>query len=233
MAKKKSSQFIIPASYFASSVVEEKLDAPESQIQKSKELVHEVKEDDISYTPIKKEEKPISQIETKEIQKPESLNIDLNKRRRRSSLTLSSIERNKNEKQKSTEKVIGNLVNLPKDPFTEENFFKIWNTYINELHDKGEKIFASILKADKPKIKNNFICVSYPNKMMKAELLKVKPKVLKFLRKELNNYSLDFKIDINEENTKVFAYTPQEKFEFLKNKNDAISTLKKTFNLEL
>ena len=49
----------------------------------------------------------------------------------------------------------------------------------------------------------------------------------------LNNYSLDFEIHVNETSTKRFAYTPQEKYELLKEKNEAISLLRKTFNLEL
>ena len=101
------------------------------------------------------------------------------------------------------------------------------------MHQKGEKIFASILKTNTPKIKKNTIFVTYPNKMMKAELLKVKPKALKYLRKELNNYSIDFNITVNEESAKKFAYTPQEKYELLKEKNKEIALLKKTFNLEL
>ncbi|MCK5638160.1 MAG: hypothetical protein KAH67_05570 [Flavobacteriaceae bacterium] len=232
MAKKKSSRFIIPASYFTSLVVGEKLDAPPTIIEKSKELVSEVKEDNASYPSNKSEEKHSIRIEEKEILKPQPLNIDLNKRRG-SALSLSSIERNKKEKEKSKPRIVDNLDNLPKDPFTEESFLKVWNSYINELHNKGEKIFASILKADIPKIKNNFICVTYPNEMMKAELLKVKPKALNYLRKELNNYSIDFKVSVNEENAKKFAYTPQEKYDLLKEKNEAISKLRRTFNLEL
>ena len=69
--------------------------------------------------------------------------------------------------------------------------------------------------------------------MMKVELLKVKPKVLRHLRQALNNYSLDFEIHIKEDTSKRFAYTPQEKYELLKEKNEAISLLRKTFNLEL
>ena len=68
---------------------------------------------------------------------------------------------------------------------------------------------------------------------MKTELNKVKSKALKYLRQKLNNYDIDFKIIVNEEIEKNFAYTPQEKYEFLKEKNKAISTLRKTFNLEL
>ena len=68
---------------------------------------------------------------------------------------------------------------------------------------------------------------------MKVELLKVRPKVLRHIRKQLNNYEVDFEISVNEDTTKRFAYTPQEKYELLKEKNKAISLLRKKFNLEL
>jgi DNA polymerase-3 subunit gamma/tau len=68
---------------------------------------------------------------------------------------------------------------------------------------------------------------------MKVELLKVRPKVLRHIREKLNNYEVDFEITVNEDNTKRFAYTPQEKYELLKDKNKALALLRKKFNLEL
>ena len=125
------------------------------------------------------------------------------------------------------------IKDLPKDPFTETTFLEVWNTYVNDLHLKGEKILASILKADSPKLKGHMIHLAYPNEMMKVELLKVRPKVLRYLRETLNNYEIDFQITVNEDNTKRFAYTPQEKYELLREKNEALALLRKKFNLDL
>ena len=231
MAKKKSSRFIIPASHFASIIVEEKLDAHIKTA--SPQVLHEERKEYTSKKIVGKEKLKNIHLNQFEIVKPNTQNLD--KTRRRSALSLSSLKRNKieEEKLKNKQRVVENLDDLPKDPFTEETFLKIWNSYIHDLHQNGEKIFASILKTDTPKIKNDTIFVTYPNKMMKAELLKVKPKALKYLRQELNNYSIDFDITVNEETAKKFAYTPQEKYELLKEKNEALALLKKTFNLEL
>jgi len=240
MAKKKSNRFIIPAAHFSGIIVEEKLDIPEnSLIGSGNEMVNisQLNETSENYGTGKKTDikqtKP-ENLEEKEIVKPERLNLK-NNLPRKSALSLSSLKRNKKEveKQKNKQKEIKEGINLPKDPFTEETFLKIWEEYIESLHGNGEKIFASILKADTPKLKKNLICVVYPNEMMKAELIKVKSKALKYLREKLNNYSIDFQITVNEENTKRFAYTPEEKYELLKEKNKAISVLRKTFNLEL
>ena len=236
MAKKKSKRFIIPASHFiaATSTLEEKLDIPLEELQES--ISSTINEESSEYD----EDKSVQNIQKstilpkKEITKPPILNLSKSSRRN-SALSLASLKRNKleEEKLKNKQNVVGNSEDLPKDPFTEETFLKIWVKYIEDLHQKGEKIFASILKADLPTIKSNLICVTYPNEMMKAELLKVKSKALNHLRQKLNNYSIDFKITVNEENTKKFAYTPQEKYDLLKEKNKAISLLRKTFNLEL
>jgi DNA polymerase-3 subunit gamma/tau len=240
MAKKKSKRFIIPASHFAAILVEEKLDVPINSILETREEKNEdslVHEKEISYSKTDKVDqtpKIPESIPKKEIEKPEQFNL-INSPRRKSALSLSSLKRNKLEEEirKNKQKIVQDENELPKDPFTEETFLNIWNEYVSFLHDNGEKIFASILKADTPKIKKNLIYLVYPNEMMKAELIKVKPKALKHLREKLNNYSIDFEITVNEENTKRFAYTPEEKYELLKEKNKAIVTLRKTFNLEL
>ena len=122
---------------------------------------------------------------------------------------------------------------MPKDTFTEPQLVELWNTYIKNLNKKGEKIVASIMNADIPKVKGFIIELTFPNSMMKAELLKIRPKLLKYFREKLNNYSIDFDIKVNEESEKKFAYTPQEKYNKLLEKNKALAKLKNTFKLDL
>ena len=155
--------------------------------------------------------------------------------RRKSALSLSSLKRNKQEEEEKKKALAAKQeqINLPEDAFDQKRFDLIWKDYIDELHQKGEKILASILSADHPKILDQMIHVTYPNQLMKKELLKVRPVVLKQLRQKLNNYKVDFKIEVKEENVKRFAYTPQEKYELLREKNKDLSLLRKTFNLEL
>lgn len=185
-----------------------------------------------------KKEKPVAekQKERDAVQiKPVALEKPGSKGRRKSALSLSSLRRNKQEAEEIRQKKAreNKTENLPQDPFTEEAFQKVWQDYIDGLIKGGEKILASILMADKPVLKDQMILVTYPNQLMKKELLRVRPKVLKHIRSALNNYSVDFEIEVKEENQKRFAYTPQEKYELLKEKNSEISFLRKTFNLEL
>lgn len=233
MAKKKSKRFIVPSFHFLTTVPVEKpveikvvqnRPAPVSQ-----PVVKAALEVETKLNTLEK-----SKLESKVLEKPKPLKLP-NVARKKSALSLSSLKRDKEEEERFRNKKesVKDRKDLPNDPFTQETFVQVWTAYVEGLHGKGEKILASILKADAPGLKGNHIQLTYPNEMMKMELLKVKPKVLRHLRKALNNYSLDFEIHVNESNTKRFAYTPQEKYELLKEKNEAISLLRKTFNLEL
>ena len=68
---------------------------------------------------------------------------------------------------------------------------------------------------------------------MKEQLKQEKIKVLKYIRKTLNNYSIQLKIIVNEKEEKKFAYTPVEKYNKLIEKNPLLRELKDTFQLEL
>jgi DNA polymerase-3 subunit gamma/tau len=233
MAKKKSNRFIVPSFHFLTTVPTPK--PPEKKIIQerpapiSQPVVKAALEVETRLNTLEK-----SKPDPKVVEKPKPLKLP-NTARKKSALSLSSLKRDKEEEERLRNKkqTFQDRKDLPNDPFTQETFVRVWTDYIEGLHGKGEKILASILKADAPALKGNHIQLTYPNEMMKMELLKVKPKVLRHLRKALNNYSLDFEIHVNEINTKRFAYTPQEKYELLKEKNAAISFLRKTFNLEL
>lgn len=109
----------------------------------------------------------------------------------------------------------------------------LWQTYINELNKKGEKLLASMLNSNIPEVHINTLTFTLPNSRMESSLLKSKPRVLAYLREKLQNYKIDFKIIINEEFEKKFAYTPKEKYEVLLEKNPLIAALKKTFDLDV
>lgn len=238
--KKKAERFIIPANYFSSFEVAEKLDVQRhdsadvnNPIQKNR--TSEAKENPLE-NELHQKEKEVPPIEKAEIVNPVLTNI---KRPKRTSLlSLNSIEKKKAEealiaeKRKERERLL-QTQDLPKDPFTQEAFLVVWKEYIEFLHHTGEKIFASILNADQPQIKHQMIHVTYSNNLMKVELEKVKPKALQFIREKLNNYQIDFVVHVNEEETNKIAYTNQEKFELLKQKNESISYLRKVFKLDL
>lgn len=129
--------------------------------------------------------------------------------------------------------VVIDVENLPQEPFTEEEFIDTWNDYIAQLHKKGEKIMASILEMGEPKLSDTTIQLEFPNETLKVELERAQHPLMEFLRKSLKNYSLKLEITVNEEVSKKYAFTTQEKYEKLKEKNPNIEVLRKTFGLDI
>jgi DNA polymerase-3 subunit gamma/tau len=68
---------------------------------------------------------------------------------------------------------------------------------------------------------------------MKKEVEREQMELLTYLREKLNNYHIALKITVNEEVAKQYAFTPEEKYQKLCEKNPALELLRKTFDLEL
>jgi DNA polymerase-3 subunit gamma/tau len=163
-----------------------------------------------------------------EITKPPILQ---NLKRRNNSLSLKSIHQKKEQQKKPIEI---NYENYPKDSFSDKDLEKTWSNYQKLQIKKGEKSMASILATSQPELLENFnIHFMLPNKLMEDQLKLGKPKLLKFLRESLNNYSITINVTVSETVEKKFAYTPQEKYNKLKEKNPHIKILKDTFQLDL
>ena len=213
--KKKSDNYIIPATFFTSFYPTIKKDIKE-------EKSVPVKKEDFKDS-IKKANSNI-----KEFTKPPVLQ---NLKRRNNSLSLKSIHEKKEYKKSSTEI---NYENHPKDSFTENDLQKKWNDYQKLQMKIGEKSMASILAASQPQLAENFkVYFTLPNKLMEDQLKLGKPKLLKFLRESLNNFSITIDVTVSETIEKKFAYTPQEKYNKLNEKNPLLKKLKDTFQLDL
>ena len=109
----------------------------------------------------------------------------------------------------------------------------LWTQYAQQLIKRGDKSLASILMASKPTLIDFHIHYSLPNQLMADQLEKRRPRILKFLRDSLNNYSIDLSIKIEVTELKKFVYTPQEKYEKLQELNPTIDLLRNLFALDI
>ena len=214
--KKKPSNYIIPATFFTS------ISPP-----LKKEIIPDVKaKDDLKTPPKVVDKEPLASSTL--ISKPPILK---NIKRRSNSLSLKSIHQQKDIKKTTTEI---NYDDYPRKPFTESELQTAWKDFQKFLIKKGEKSIASILATDIPTLQENFyIQFILPNKLMEDQLKQVKPKLIKFIRESLNNYAISLNIVVNETIQKKFAYTPQEKYNKLLEKNAFLKDLKDTFQLDL
>jgi len=223
--KKKPSGFIIPASYFRSkSIPEVKITQPESTSktttqEQKKELIAVVQKVEEPQTPYPKKELPTPVI--KSTQRPTS------------GLSLSSI-RKKKEHQIKLMEVTVDEEDLPNDPFTLETIIKFWNIFVTKLEADGKYNLAAILQIDTPKLINeNTIRLEFPNTTNKIEVERQQFELLQYLRKAVNNFSISLDIVVNETLEKQYAYTPEDKYQKLVEKNIHVELLRKTFDLDL
>lgn len=125
-----------------------------------------------------------------------------------------------------------NLSIKPTEPFTTNAFAKKWNQYKNLLLKEGKSSLASIFETA-PLIEGNEITVTLENKALDDDFNAQKSELLDFIRKELNNYSISVNTIINKDVMIKKAYTPQEKFMKMSEKNPALINLAKAFDAEI
>lgn len=148
-------------------------------------------------------------------------------------MSLSSIKAKK-EHEKSKAENTPDILNLPKENFTEEEMLDAWNEYVKIIDDNGKKILSSALHTDIPKLKDeNTIWIELPNDTMKKEVERDQYLLIQHLREKLNNHDIELYITVNEAAEQKYAFTPQEKYEKLKEKNPLIDKLRKEFDLDL
>ncbi|MCD8410508.1 DNA polymerase III subunit gamma/tau [Tenacibaculum finnmarkense] len=214
-AKKKSSNYIIPATFFTSlSPVKNSIAAP---IVKSTVKI-------ATAAPIK----PLISATSQSSSKPLLKNI----KRRTSGLSLKSIHQK--PVVKNTEDDSENFENHPKTLFTDKELKDAWKAYTLKTQQLGDLSIASVLASSQPVLAKEYtVTFAVPNELMQVQLERIKAKLTRFLREKLNNYAIQITIVVNEVVEKKFAYTPQEKFTKLKEKNPLIEKLKSVFGLDI
>ena len=150
-----------------------------------------------------------------------------------SGLSISSIRAKKSHEARKIESR-PDPGNLPTEAFEEADLKKHWEAFTADLETQGRKILASSLATDSPKlIDGTTAWIELPNSTMQKEVSREQHLLLDYLRQQLQNYDLQLRITVNEETARQYAFTPEEKYEKLREKNPAIDLLRKTFDLEL
>ena len=149
-----------------------------------------------------------------------------------SSMSLSSIKKKKDweQQQKPTEVV----KDLPTETFSEEDLLSFWNAYQAMKFEKGDQNIASLLKISKPVLADSTtVHFNVPSDLNKVELEREFTTFVPYLRASLKNYDLSVKVIVDELTEKNFIYTPDEKYERLKEINPVIDLLKQEFDLDV
>ena len=228
--KKNSKRFIIPAENFIST---EKIPAKKINPE-AKEVIQTNEHPEPQKATAVEAKLPSEDKANPATVQPEkkSVKVDLSQRKRPSGLSLKSIGQKKEHEQKQKEKQALPTEELT-EAFTEEQIQEAWAEYVKKLSKRGKKILASIVDTDKPTLVGKTIHVELPNDTMKIELKKAQGNLMNFIKKKIQNTTIELEIDVNEKATKKYAFTTRDKFEKLKEKNPLIDKLRTTFDLDI
>ena len=241
--KKKSPDYLIPASHFKTVRPVERLDAPKAKVAPAKapvpnEPAPSLQQNEVLANPQQHEilATPQQKTETKPETAPPpkakpALNIGVNSGKKVSALSLKSIkEKQQLQAQNAKE---DKAADLPKEDFSQEALEENWKAYTAKMEKKGRYNLVSHLSMALPQKQDNHLVLEYPNATIKVELESASHELLAFLRKRLKNYDIELDIRVNEEIQKRYAYTPREKYDKLKEINPLMDTLRQEFDLEI
>ncbi|MGJ8734298.1 MAG: DNA polymerase III subunit gamma/tau [Cellulophaga sp.] len=159
--------------------------------------------------------------------------LDINAPKRVSGLSLSSLKAKQQHKLNKVDVVVDES-KLPNEDFAVEKLQELWNIFVNKIEAEGQRILASNLNSDTPTLKDRTtISIQLPNDTMKKEVEREKYDLMEYLKKELNNYFITLEVTVNEEAVKKFAFTPEEKYQKLREKNPVIDLLRQEFDLSI
>ena len=126
-------------------------------------------------------------------------------------------------------------IDLPINKFSKLDLLNTWKKFCEIQENKGNRNISSVLKMTEPETVNGNIKNKVVNQINKKEIENIANEILTYLKKELDNYSINLKviIDKNSKNNVPKSLNNEEKMESLINSNPKIKSLIKEFNLKL
>ena len=149
-----------------------------------------------------------------------------------SSFSLASIQKKKEWEEKQKTDTVEEQ--LPEDAFTQEQLNELWQQYQAKKTQQREQNLASLFQLNSPVLLDDFrIEYTVPSPLNKVELEREFVYFLPYLRKGLNNYTLQINVLVKESEEKNYIYTPEEKYNRLREINPHIDDLRKELDLDL
>jgi len=141
----------------------------------------------------------------------------------------------KNEKTTESEDIVDkeNTSSIDNPKINQTEFDNAWKELL-EKFKKQQRLYAA-LKANQPVLLNdNEAALKVSNKSLEQALIKLKSRILNFLRSKLNHTEFELKISVetNDEEDSNFLYTDRDKYKYLVKKNPNLEDLKNSLGLD-
>jgi len=118
------------------------------------------------------------------------------------------------------------------DEFTQEQLEIAWNQLAENIKTNHAQLF-NLMHLSKPILKPNYqVEISLSSDFQKDTFEKNKDLLISSLIKQLNNNKITFQYFISEKVRPKSVYSNEDKFKYLKERNEQIEQLKQRFNLD-
>ena len=179
----------------------------------------------------KQHESPELEVEEPKIIAPKrSLSI----KKRSLTTSISGIRKKLNDKEEQVQKQEELLINS-NSKFSSHLLIEKWNKFAEIKKKEGKMGLHTTLTKSSPILKNDFnVDFHLDSEVQKMDLQKETPYLLEYLRKELNNGSIQIHLHVSEmENQKISQLTSRERFFQMAEKNPDLHLFKEEFDLDL
>ena len=125
-------------------------------------------------------------------------------------------------------------IDLPINKFSKLDLLNTWKKFCEIQENKGNRNISSVLKMNEPETVNGNIKFKVVNQINKNEIENISDEILTYLKKELDNYSinLDVIIEKNIKKNGVKSLNNKEKMKSMINSNPKIKSLIEEFDLK-
>jgi len=134
--------------------------------------------------------------------------------------------------QEETEEINTTISSMPHNSYTPEQFGNVLNDYKIVLQEKGKDSLASIFEV-LPKVKKDTIHLLIENKALEDEFNAHRADFLEYVRENLSNYNIQVNTEVNKDIKLKKAYTPQEKFVKMSEKNPHLKQLVQKLDMDV
>ncbi len=121
-----------------------------------------------------------------------------------------------------------------KQIFSNDELKTAWLRYAEAIKDTMPRLYQVLQNHIPVKVTETSLQLQLDSESQKKDLMeKNNSELMKFLMKELNNYSFEIKFKVAESvKSEDLIYTETDKFKYLLEQNQELDTLKKKFNLD-
>ena len=148
--------------------------------------------------------------------------------------SISGIRKKLNDKEEQVQKQEALLISS-NSKFSSHLLIEKWNKFAEIKKKEGKMGLHTTLTKSSPILKNDFnVDFHLDSEVQKMDLQKETPYLLEYLRKELNNGSIQIHLHVSEmEDQKISQFTSRERFFQMAEKNPDLHLFKEEFDLDL